>query len=83
MEQSLGRPERRRCKIASWWRSAMTSNSNSARLRNRQASQEKTAEMNASMPRHYSRTRNIARLFDAFGAFGRDNHCDRYGKRVR
>jgi hypothetical protein len=27
----------------------MTSNSNSARLRNRQASQEKNAEMNASM----------------------------------
>ena|SRR5215469_8380640 len=41
MEQRRGRPGRWRRRMATWWRSAKTSSSNSARLRNRPASQEK------------------------------------------
>ena len=50
MVQNRGRPGRLRCSTASWWRSAITSNSKARRLRNRQPSQEKSAVMNASMP---------------------------------
>jgi hypothetical protein len=49
MEESRVRPGRWRRRTASWWRSAMTSSSKSARLRNRQASHEKSPEVNASM----------------------------------
>ncbi len=47
---SGARPGRWRRRTASWWRSAMTLSSNSARLRNRPASHERSSEMNASMP---------------------------------
>ena len=50
MEQRRGRLGRPRRRMANWWRSAKTSSYNSARLRNRPASQEKNAEINASMP---------------------------------
>jgi hypothetical protein len=48
--ENWGRPGRWRCSTSSWWRSAMTSGSNSTRLRNRPASHERSAELKASMP---------------------------------
>ena len=45
--ESRGGPRRWRRRTASWWRSAMTSRSNSARLRNQPASHERRAELNA------------------------------------
>jgi hypothetical protein len=49
-EHSRVRPGRWRRSTASWWRSAMTSSSNSTRPRNRPASHERSAELDASMP---------------------------------
>jgi transketolase len=65
------RPGRWRRRTASWWRSAMTSSSNSAQLRNRPTSQDRSAEMNASMPVTLVPPENLIRD-DARVAYGNE-----------
>src|SRR6516225_8499447 len=49
----------------------MSSSSNSARLRNRQATQDTHVDRSASMPGHYGPLREIARLLATFEIFSR------------
>lgn len=73
MAKSRARPGRWRRRTVSWWRSATTSSSKAARPRQRQATQQKSSDIDASIRRDYGPPHKIARLVNAFGIFGMHN----------